>query len=163
MAWRRVVADEGACKLPGVSIKFDVLAPKVERAVDLGFVKREHADYVLNGLRFGFDLGIDTSVLKGKIGFRNYPSALSARAQISKSVRARVGACKTLCLGKYDTALKREMCALWDSWRIFPLGGVPKPLEPDSIRLISSIILGQALSWLLIGIFLLIHLLRTRR
>ena len=124
--------------MPGVSIKIDVLTPKIDRAVELGFVKREHANFVLNGLRFGFDLGIDTSKLKGRIGYRNYPSALNARAQISKSVRSRIGAQKTLCLGKFDSVLKSEMSAVWDTWRIFPLGGVPKPLEPDSIRLISD-------------------------
>ena len=70
------VATLGACSLPGVSIAFELLAPLIQRAVRRGFVLVEHADFVLDGLRFGFRLGIDVDRLQGKRWYRNCPRSM---------------------------------------------------------------------------------------
>lgn len=132
----RQVEERGACSLPGVSIRLDLLAPLIERAVLRGYVSRAHADYAVNGLRFGFDLGIDSALLRGRQRYRNYPSALNARAAISKSVRSRLSDGKTVCLGRFSTGDRDSIP--WDTWRIFPLGAVPKSLEPDEMRPVSD-------------------------
>ena len=132
------VKQFGACSLPGVTIDFDTLVPKIERAMSLGFVSAEHGRFVIEGLWHGFDLGVDVSKLKGKQKFRNYPSALGARPFVSKAIRSRLDTFKTLCLGRFTGRDKNVMPDDWDSWRIFPLGAVPKPLEPDSMRPVSD-------------------------
>ena len=55
----------------------------VRRAVARGFVSEKHADFVLKGLWFGFDLGIDITKLKGRRWFRNYESAEEHREQVA--------------------------------------------------------------------------------
>ena len=57
------VKTDGACTLPGVSIAYELFMPIMMRAVARGYVRQEHADFVANGLRFGFDLGVDVSKL----------------------------------------------------------------------------------------------------
>ena len=76
--------------MPGVSIKYDLLVPLVRRAVDRGFVSERHGEFVLRGLWFGFDLGIDVTKLKGRRWFRNYASAEEHRDQVTAAVRERV-------------------------------------------------------------------------
>jgi hypothetical protein len=131
-----LVDEKGACSLPGVSINFDLFIPILQRAVARGYVPRHKAQYVFHGLRWGFDLGVDVSLLIGRQRFRNYESAMSSRAQVSDSVRSRVAAGKTLCLGPFGMHLRNALP--WAAWRIFPLGAVPKPLEPDKVRPISD-------------------------
>ena len=131
------VKRHGACSLPGVSIRFDRVVPLIERAMARGFVSRLHGDYVINGLWHGFDLGIDMSCVHGKRRFRNYASAIEGRKFVSKATRARVSDGKTVCLGYYDHDKDRHDLP-WDKWRIFPVGAVPKPLEPDSMRPVSD-------------------------
>ena len=75
-----------------------LLRPAVLRAVERGFVKSEAADFVLRGLRWGFDLGVDVSLLPGKRWFQNYPPAWAAREQVTKAIKGRVDACKTIPL-----------------------------------------------------------------
>ena len=58
------VKTDGACTLPGVSIAYDLFMPIMMRAVARGYVKQEQADFVANGLRYGFDLGVDVSKLR---------------------------------------------------------------------------------------------------
>ena len=134
----QLVKQHGACALPGVSIDYEELVPRIRRAVARGFVSQEHGDFVINGLWHGFDLGINTDLLKGRQRFRNYPSALNARAYVSKAIRGRLSESKTLCLGRYDGHDRGFMPTDWTSWRIFPLGAVPKPLEPDTMRPVSD-------------------------
>ena len=133
---RAKVETEGACSLPGVSINFDMFVKILRRAVQRGFVARDKAAFVEHGLRFGFDLGVDTTMLKGRQRFRNYPTAIEARRFVTKATRARVLAGKTVCLGEFNWARDRGL--LPESCRIFPVGAVPKPLEPDERRPISD-------------------------
>ena len=107
--------------------------PIMMRAVARGYVRQEHADFVANGLRFGFDLGVDVSKLRGRRLFRNYPTALEARAAVTKATRARVEQGKSLQLFPFR-AEDRTMLDRWPSWRIFPMGAVPKPMEPGEMR-----------------------------
>ena len=130
------VKQRGACSLPGVSIDFDKIVPLIERAMFRGFVSPTHGRYVIEGLRWGFDLGIDLTLVKGRQRFRNYPSALNARVPVSKATRSRLADSKTICLGYYTECMRDELP--WKQWRIFPLGAVPKPLEPTSIRPVSD-------------------------
>ena len=131
------VKEFGACSLPGVSIIFDSFCAVVESAVQSGHVTVDKAAYVVDGLRHGFGLGVQIEKLAGRIRFRNYPSALEARRFITKATRARVHAGKTLCLGKIDW-LKDKHLLPWPSLRVFPLGAVAKPLEPDERRPVSD-------------------------
>ena len=61
------VKTDGACSLPGVSIDYGRLRPLIERAVSMGFVSKRNGLFVLRGLWFGFDLGIDVTKLKGNV------------------------------------------------------------------------------------------------
>jgi hypothetical protein len=130
------VKQSGACSLPGVSIDYDRLRPQVERAVAQGFVSNADATFVLQGLWFGFDLGVDVTKLKGKRWFRNYTSAEEHREQVTEAVRDRVEARKTiaLCACRFRDARLLP----WPSCRVFPLGAVPKPLEPEKVRPVSD-------------------------
>ena len=130
------VKERGACSLPGVSICYNKLVPLIQRAVHREFVSAAHGEYVIRGLWDGFDLGVDLSASRGKQRFRNYPSALNARAFVSKATRTRVEGGKTLCLGAFRDHDRQFLP--WSSWRIFPLGAVPKPLEPDERRPVSD-------------------------
>ena len=130
------VREHGACSLPGVSIDYDRLIPLIKRAVARGFVDMIAADFVMHGLWYGFDLGIDTDMLKGKQRFRNYPTALEARPYVSKATRSRLEAHKTICLGEWEVWQRDALP--WSTWRIFPLGAVPKPLEPTEMRPVSD-------------------------
>ena len=131
------VKRQGACSLPGVSIDFDLVVPLIQRAMARGFVSRTHGDYVIHGLWHGFDLGIDMTCVHGKMRFKNYPTALQSRKFVSKATRARLAEGKTLCLGYYDHDRQRHDLP-WEVWRIFPLGAVPKPLEPENMRPVSD-------------------------
>jgi len=122
--------------LPGVTIDYWRLRPLIEAAVAKGFVPMRDAVYVLRGLRFGFDLGVDVALLKGKRWFGNYSSALDSREQVTQAVRERVSACKTIAL--CACGLKDARLLPWASCRVFPLGAVSKPLEPDTVRPISD-------------------------
>ena len=127
------VKTDGACTLPGVSIAYELFMPIMMRAVARGYVRQEHADFVADGLRFGFGLGVDVSKLRGRRLFRNYPTAVEARAAVSKATRARVEQGKTLRLFPFR-AEDRAVLDRWPSWRIFPMGAVPKPMEPGAMR-----------------------------
>ena len=102
------------------------------RAVARGYVRQEHADFVADGLRHGFDLGVDVTKMKGKRLFRNYPTALEARAAVTKALRARVAKYKTYKLFQFSEGDRRRIP--WDDWRIFPMGAVEKPMEPGEMR-----------------------------
>ena len=135
------VRVQGACSLPGVSIVYDRFLHILGRAVSRGFVCAKHAEFVAKGLWHGFDCGINVSLLKGRRRFRNYASALEARPQVTKATRGRVLAGKTLALCR--VALDYSVSSLsplipFDDWRIFPIGAVPKPLEPSEVRPVSD-------------------------
>jgi hypothetical protein len=80
---RAIVESSNACALP---VKYDSFVPILQRAMSRGYV------YVLNGLRYGFDVGFQLGKLKGVIAFKNYRSSLDHRDTVSKAVYARVDA-----------------------------------------------------------------------
>jgi hypothetical protein len=82
------VKTDGACTLPGVSIAYDLFMPIMMRAVARGYVKQEQADFVANGLRYGFDLGVDVSKLRGRRLFRNYPTAVETIYKRPKKIES---------------------------------------------------------------------------
>eukprot|EP00965_Chrysotila_dentata_P036456 1213334-Pleurochrysis_carterae.AAC.1 len=106
------------------------------RAVARGYVAEASAQFVCRGLLRGFDLAIDVSRLRGKMHFRNYRSALSNRAAVSSALRKRLRSGKTICLGKYERGDSHLLP--WDTFRIFPMGAVEKPLEPTEVRVTSD-------------------------
>ena len=87
--WAAVVQRENACALPGVDIKYDTFMKCMWRAVDRGYVRREHAEFCAEGLRHGFTCGIDGTKLKGRRYYRNYPTGFTARSNRT------CGACAT--------------------------------------------------------------------
>ena len=131
------VESKGACSLPGVSINYDRFLLVLERAIFRGFVTPFVGEFVAAGLRWGFDLGVKTDELKGKIKFKNYPSAIEARRFVTKATRRRVEKGKTICLGAFEWA-KDKFRLPWANLRVFPLGAVPKPLELDEMRPVSD-------------------------
>eukprot|EP00965_Chrysotila_dentata_P063717 2111452-Pleurochrysis_carterae.AAC.1 len=90
------------------------------------------AHVVHRGLLRGFDLAIDVSRLRGRMHFRNYRSALSNRAAVSKAFRKRLRSGKTIYLGTYESGNSHLLP--WDTFRIVPMGAVEKPLEPNEVR-----------------------------
>jgi hypothetical protein len=134
--WARVVYREGACALPGVNIKYSTFIPAMWKAVRLGFVQAQHAEFVHLGLRWGFEVGLHPDRLPGHRFFKNYESSTSeaARARVTEATEARVAVGKTLHLGAVVsdtlTTLKRVFPAAY----IFPMGATAKPLEPTKLR-----------------------------
>jgi hypothetical protein len=126
----------GACTLPGVSIKYDTFVPAMWSAVDRGFVAREHAEFVGNGLRYGFMAGVEVSKLFGHRWFKNYPTALSPTGMdaVSRATMKRVQSGKTLDLGRWSSVSAAALKHVFSATAIFPMGCVPKPLEPTEMR-----------------------------
>ena len=75
---RSIVEGTNACELPGVSIKFDSFVPAMWMAVSRGEVQQGHAQFVFDGLRYGFTAGIDAASLHGHRWIANYESAIEA-------------------------------------------------------------------------------------
>ena len=134
--WARVVYREGACALPGVNIKFDRFIPEMWKAVRLGFVQAQHAEFVHLGLRWGFEVGLHPDRLRGHRFFKNYESSTAdaARARVTEATEARVAAGKTLHLGAVMDTTLAAMRRVFDAAYIFPMGAVGKPLEPNKLR-----------------------------
>ena len=122
-ALENIVKSENACALPGCTIKFDSFVRVLRRAMSRGYVHDVYGNYVLEGLQFGFDLGVDMDVLKASLVkprvFSNYKSALDARPQVSEAVRARVQKHKSIKLGAWS-AVRDELNALGMLYICFP-------------------------------------------
>ena len=132
-ALTRLVEEVNACALPGCTIKIDSFLPVMWRAVLRGFVKHEHAVFVANGLRWGFDAGVQRGRLKGKRVWRNYKSAVDAMDRVARATQKRVDGGKTLCLGDW-VDLRGSLYDEISDFYCFPLGAVAKPLEPTEVR-----------------------------
>ena len=91
LGWRELSHKYGACALPGMALDFEAFVGCMSPAVETGFVDKGHARFVAEGLRHGFDLGVDTSALRGGRIFRNYESATNAAAReaVSKAINER--------------------------------------------------------------------------
>ena len=113
---------ENACALPGVDIKYDNFMTCMWRAVDRGYVRREHAEFCAEGLRHGFTCGIDATQLRGHRYHRNYPTATEHRKAVTNAIRKRVDAGKTLELGTWDGAMRDQLRVEFTDCIKFPLG-----------------------------------------
>jgi hypothetical protein len=73
-----------------------MILPELQAALADGMVEENVARIIEDGLRFGFRGGVDVTspLLRGQRRFRNYPSSLEHRAQVSKGLRVRVVAGK---------------------------------------------------------------------
>ena len=133
---RALVESEGACALPGVTIRYESFIPVMWQAVARGFVSHDKAVFVGEGLRWGFKAGIDISRLAtvGHRWFSNYQSSIDGREAVSRATMKRVKSGKTLHLGAWSTTLAKAVKSLFSSSFIFPLGAVAKPLEPSELR-----------------------------
>ena len=133
--WARVVCKSNACALPGVTIKYDAFVSNMWRAVRMGFVTAKHAEFVHNGLRWGFEVGLHPDRLHGYRFFKNYESATGAfRSRVTEATESRVEAGRTLHLGEATADTLRLIKEVFPSAFIFPMGAVAKPLEPDKGR-----------------------------
>ena len=103
-------------------------------AVEKGFVDRDKASFVAEGLKSGFMAGVDVAQLRGHRWFKNYPPALEARRAVTKANNKRVGAFKTLALGVWSASLGSLVRATFGATAIAPLNAVPKPMEKDEVR-----------------------------
>ena len=129
-----------ACALPGMALDFEAFITCMNSAVDKGFVDKGHARLVAEGLRHGFDLGVDTSALQGGRIFDNYESATNAAAReaVSKAINERVLAKKTISLGLWSVELRAALHSVFGDFTIFPLGAVPKRDSHGEVRPISD-------------------------
>ena len=133
-AMKNIVETSNACELPGVSIKYGPFLECMWRAVEKGFVDRDKASFVAEGLKSGFMAGVDVTQLRGHRWFKNYPPALEARRAVTKANNKRVGAFKTLALGVWSASLGSLVRATFGATAIAPLNAVPKPMEKDEVR-----------------------------
>ena len=129
-----LVYETNACALPGVDIKYDSFTSCMWAAVRGGFVREDHAQFVADGLRWGFTFGVDMAALKGQRIFKNYDSTDAARGAVTRALTKRVAAGKTLCLGPWSKALVEYLRERFDDFFVFPMGAVPKALEPGEFR-----------------------------
>ena len=83
--WARVVCESTACDLPGVHIKFGSFVSNMCKAVRSGHVDPRHAEFVHNGLRWGFEVASrSASTLTGS---RGTDSSRNTRARRAHSAR----------------------------------------------------------------------------
>ena len=129
-----LVYETNACALPGVDIKYDSFVSCMWAAVRGGYVREDHAQFVADGLRWGFTFGVDLAALKGQRIFKNYDSTVAARGAVTRALMKRVTAGKTLCLGPWSEALVEYLRERFNDFFVFPMGAVPKALEPGEFR-----------------------------
>ena len=130
---QRLVERSNACALPGCTIKYDTFLPIMWRAVARGFVEHRYAVFVANGLRHGFEAGGQRHLLRGQRVFKNYKSAVEAMPQVARATQKRIDSGKTLMLGTWLDK-RRDLCDEIRDFFVFPIGAVPKPLEPTEVR-----------------------------
>ena len=130
-SWLEFVARFGVSAMPGNTLHLSEWNKWLPIAVEKGYVDAATADYVMHGLRYGFDLGLDESKVGARQYYRNYKSALEHRGTVSDALRKRVEAGKTLCLGPWRPG---DPLPSGGKGCVVPQGAVPKKLEPDTIR-----------------------------
>lgn len=121
----QLVATEGACALPGCTIKYDSFVRILRRAMSRGYVRDHFGNYIAHGLWHGFDLGFVQGSLPGIRAFRNYKSSLEHREETSAMIYGRVEANRTIVLGAWRD-VKAELQALGRDACVFPMGAVPR-------------------------------------
>ena len=125
------VEKEDVSVLSGTTLNLDLLERKLPLAVEAGLVSAKDCEYVLQGVRHGFDLHVDENRLKGKRVFRNYKSAFESKGKVHEALSKRVRSGKTLKLGAFG-GKPSELPGMQGC--NVPQGAVPKRLEPDAAR-----------------------------
>jgi hypothetical protein len=136
---QRLVEDQNACALPGCVFKYDNFMSCLHRAWSKGLVRTDVRDYVADGMTRGFTLGAQRDLLEGQGQqiFRNYKSAYEGRDSVSDAVYARLDKGRSLFIGTWSECYP-YLRQLFKSFKIFPLGAVPKPHDPLVLRPVSD-------------------------
>ena len=79
----------------------------------------------------GFDLGLDESMMRGKVVFKNYKSAFSNKQKVTDALLDRVKSGKTVKSGEFDGDPSKLP---GENGTVVPMGAVAKKLEPDKVR-----------------------------
>ena len=100
---RQLVETVNACALPGCTLKYDSFICTLWNSAQQGYVPWDSASFVAQGLRHGFNPGIDCDhqALQGHCWFNNYKSALMNAAAVSKAIASRLNCQKTIDLGEW--------------------------------------------------------------
>ena len=125
------VETSGVDALSGNTVNYELLQQKLPAAVEAGLVTQSDCDYVLQGLKHGFDLHVDEKRMRGKRVYPNYRSAFESKQKVHDALVKRVSTGKTLRLGKFSGSTA-ELPGL--NGCNVPQGAVPKALEPDAAR-----------------------------
>ena len=128
-----LVETENACALPGCTIVYDRFVPVLQRAMSRGYVRDIFGNYVLQGLRYGFNLGVERGALRGRRKFKNYKSAYDGHTAVSAAIQSRVDNGKTLRIGPWSV-VKDALGNMFRDYFVFPMGAVPKPHQPEVMR-----------------------------
>ena len=121
----------GISGLPANAINLAFFETKLPECVAAGLVTQVDCEYILHGLKYGFDLHVDESKLPGKRVKRNYKSAYENKGKVHSALQKRVKAGKTLRLGAFHG---RASELPGTQARVVPNGAVPKKMEPDAAR-----------------------------
>ena len=117
---------QGACALPGCTVRYDTFLPVMWRAVARGFVTHADACFVNEGLRHGFKAGVVVERMSGHRWFRNYPTALDNRGAVVDATVKRLASFKSVDLGVWSGALAHTLRATFAATAICPIGAVQK-------------------------------------
>ena len=124
------VQRDGVGILQGAQVG-DVFCSKLDELVQAGKFDDGKASYLKQGVKYGFDLGLDGSQLKGKRVFKNYPTAFAEKEKVSAALLDRLNSGKTIRLGEFHgnpADLPGQHAT------VVPMGSVAKKLEPDKVR-----------------------------
>ena len=122
---------EGVSFLEGSTVNVPLFTQQLQLLVEDGGFAQSDADYLIEGITWGFDLGVDENKLRGKIVHKNYKSAFENKQKVTNALAERVNNGKTLKLGAFDgdpAKLPGENAT------VVPMGAVAKKLEPDKVR-----------------------------
>ena len=124
---------EGVSFLEGSTVNVPLFTQQLRLLVEDGEFEQSDADYLIEGVTWGFDLGVDESKLRGKVVHKNYKSAFDNKQKVTNALAERVSQGKTVKLGAFDG----DPSALpGDDATVVPIGAVGKKLEPDHSAII---------------------------
>ena len=123
---RHLVQTQGACSLPGCTVRYETFIPVMWRAVARGYVAHQDACFVNDGLRHGFMAGVAIERMAGHRWFRNYPTSLDNRGAVVEATMKRVASSKTMDLGVWTSSLAQALRATFAATAICPIGAVAK-------------------------------------
>ena len=135
MEYTANIGKEGVHSLQGYHINLEKFKATLPQCVAADLIHEKDAAYVLHGLEFGFDLGVDHDKLQGRRVHKNYSTAYESKEKLHRALCKRVSTGKTLRLGAFaGTASELPEGA----GIVVPQGAVKKKLEPESARPISD-------------------------